>query len=215
LANNIHYNTVTPLLKSILYELMKAKELEKFRLVGGTSLSLQLGHRLSVDIDLFTDELYGSVDFKNIDAYLRTMFPYVSTSNKELIGMGTSYIIGNSDQDAIKLDLYYTDPFIQDAIIIDNIRMATIQEIVAMKLDVIELGGRKKDFWDIHELITHYEINQMLDLHQERYPYGSNRIEVLKKFVDFSEAEVDFDPICLRYKDWKLIKIDLTGFAKT
>ncbi len=215
MANNIHYNTVTPLLKSILYELMKAKELEKFRLVGGTSLSLQLGHRLSVDIDLFTDELYGSVDFKNIDAYLRTMFPYVSTSNKELIGMGTSYIIGNSDQDAIKLDLYYTDPFIQDAIIIDNIRMATIQEIVAMKLDVIELGGRKKDFWDIHELITHYEINQMLDLHQERYPYGSNRIEVLKKFVDFSEAEVDFDPICLRYKDWKLIKIDLTGFAKT
>ncbi len=215
MANNIHYNTVTPLLKSILYELMKAKELEKFRLVGGTSLSLQLGHRLSVDIDLFTDELYGSVDFKNIDAYLRTTFPYVSTSNKELIGMGTSYIIGNSDQDAIKLDLYYTDPFIQDAIIIDNIRMATIQEIVAMKLDVIELGGRKKDFWDIHELITHYEINQMLDLHQERYPYGSNRIEVLKKFVDFSEAEVDFDPICLRYKDWKLIKIDLTGFAKT
>ena len=194
---------------------MQAKELEKFRLVGGTSLSLQLGHRLSVDIDLFTDELYGSVDFKHIDVYLRKTFPYVSTSNQELIGMGTSYIIGHNEQEAIKLDLYYTDPFIQEAIIIDNIRMATIEEILAMKLDVIARGGRKKDFWDIHELVNRYDINQMLDLHQQRHPYGSNQAEVLKKFIDFSNAEEDFDPICLRNKDWRLIKIDIVEFAKS
>lgn len=194
---------------------MQAKELEKFRLVGGTSLSLQLGHRLSVDIDLFTDELYGSVDFKHIDVYLRKTFPYVSTSNQELIGMGTSYIIGHNEQEAIKLDLYYTDPFIQEAIIIDNIRMATIEEILAMKLDLIARGGRKKDFWDIHELVNRYDINQMLDLHQQRHPYGSNKAEVLKKFIDFSNAEEDFDPICLRNKDWRLIKIDLVEFAKS
>jgi hypothetical protein len=45
---------------------MKEPILENFILVGGTSLSLQLGHRISIDIDLFTDSPYGSVDFKAI-----------------------------------------------------------------------------------------------------------------------------------------------------
>ena len=68
---SLFYNTVSPLLLSILQDLMKASVFEDFRLVGGTSLSLQLGHRLSVDIDLFTDNIYDSVDFKEIDKYLR------------------------------------------------------------------------------------------------------------------------------------------------
>jgi nucleotidyltransferase AbiEii toxin of type IV toxin-antitoxin system len=55
MRSKLHYNTVTPLLHKVLKQLMKAKEFEDFRLVGGTSLSLQRGHRLSVDIDLFTD----------------------------------------------------------------------------------------------------------------------------------------------------------------
>lgn len=49
-----------------------------FRLVGGTALSLQLGHRLSVDLDLFTDAPYDSLDFQTLDRYLREQYPYVS-----------------------------------------------------------------------------------------------------------------------------------------
>jgi hypothetical protein len=62
----MYWNTVTPLLKIILIELMNEPLFNKFRLVGGTALSLQIGHRMSVDIDLFTDYEYGSVDFKEI-----------------------------------------------------------------------------------------------------------------------------------------------------
>lgn len=65
----LYYNTVNRLLKESLLTLMKAAEFEPFRLVGGTSLSLQLGHRMSVDIDLFTDSPYGSLDFAAIDDY--------------------------------------------------------------------------------------------------------------------------------------------------
>ena len=53
MQNKLHYNTVTPLLLSILRTCMSAKEFDSFRLVGGTALSLQLGHRMSVDIDLY------------------------------------------------------------------------------------------------------------------------------------------------------------------
>ncbi|WP_344849038.1 nucleotidyl transferase AbiEii/AbiGii toxin family protein [Pedobacter jeongneungensis] len=49
----MYWNTVNQLLKNTLLELMQAPELAAFRLVGGTALSLYLGHRLSVDIDLF------------------------------------------------------------------------------------------------------------------------------------------------------------------
>jgi len=59
----IHWKTVNGLLRETLLLLMKSKEFDKFRLVGGTALSLQLGHRISVDIDLFTDADYGSIDF--------------------------------------------------------------------------------------------------------------------------------------------------------
>lgn len=51
----LHYDTVKPVLHMALTKLMQLPELESFRLVGGTALSLQKGHRLSVDIDMFTD----------------------------------------------------------------------------------------------------------------------------------------------------------------
>ncbi len=60
---------------------MEAQVFAQFRLVGGTALSLQFGHRLSVDIDLFTDAPYNSIDFETITKYLRNTFSYVSTSN--------------------------------------------------------------------------------------------------------------------------------------
>tara|TARA_R110002049_G_scaffold277932_2_gene456549 strand:- start:15405 stop:15740 length:336 start_codon:yes stop_codon:yes gene_type:complete len=91
----------------------------------------------------------------------------------------------------------------------DNIRMATIEEIVAMKLDVIQRGGRKKDFWDLHELFNSYNVDQMLHLHEQRYPYGHDHGLILKNFVDFSQADDDFDPICYMGKHWEFIKDDI------
>jgi len=69
---------------------------DPFRLVGGTSLSLQLGHRLSVDLDFFTDAPYGSLDFEVLDIYLRALYKYVSKPTSGLVGMGRTYILGES-----------------------------------------------------------------------------------------------------------------------
>ena len=66
MAFSLVYKTVTPLLLSVLKTLMKAEEFREFRLVGGTGLSLYRGHRESVDIDLFTDAVYGSINFDRI-----------------------------------------------------------------------------------------------------------------------------------------------------
>ena len=210
MQRGLYWNIVSPLLKKMLMLLMNCEVFEQFRLVGGTSLSLQLGHRVSVDIDLFTDAPYDTIDFAAIDNYLRKTFPYVGDSGQGPVGIGKSYFVGESEEQSIKLDLYYTDEFIQPALETEDIRMATIEEIIAMKIDVIQRGGRKKDFWDLHEVMDKYSLAQMLALHERRYPYGHNEEMIKANFINFTEADDDFEPVCLRGKYWELIKLDIT-----
>ena len=138
MPSELYWNTVTPVLKEILLRLMHEELFKPFRLVGGTSLSLQVGHRMSVDIDLFTDSTYDSIDFTAIDKYLRQTFPYITIPVGGLLGVGHSYFVGNTETDAVKLDIYYIDPFIQAPLVIEDIRMATFGEIIAMKVDIVQ-----------------------------------------------------------------------------
>ena len=209
----LHYETVSPLLRKILTELMSEDLFNDFRLVGGTSLSLQIGHRISTDIDLFTDVEYGSLDFDEINMFLKQKYAYVD-SNDVPVGMGKAYFIGDSEESCIKLDLYYTDNFIEPEILIDGIRLATINEIVAMKMDVIQRVGRKKDFWDIYELLNSYTFIEFLELHKRRYPYTHEKEILRSNFTNFVNADHDFEPICLKNKVWELVKLDLIEFLE-
>jgi hypothetical protein len=187
---------------------MQEKLFDPFRLIGGTSLSLQLGHRMSDDIDLFTDEAYGSLDFTAIDKFLPKTFKYVSDLAPGPVGMGVSYLVGHSKDESVKLDLFYTDTFIQPALEIGAYSLATVEEIIAMKIDIVQRKARKKDFWDLDELLDKYSIDQMIALHKQRYPHNHDEKLIRKNFVDFERADEDFTPICLKGKHWELIKLD-------
>jgi hypothetical protein len=206
---DLFWNTVDPILRAVLADTMTEPLFEPFRLVGGTALSLLLGHRKSVDIDLFTDAPYESIDFDAIDIRLRGKYAYVSDPTTGPVGFGRSYFIGEDAQHAVKVDIYYTDPFIRGQVLVDAVRMASTEEIAAMKMNVIQRGGRKKDFWDIHELLDHYSLNAMIALHGERYPYDHEEQVIREKFIEFDHADDDLDPICLRDKHWEIIKLDL------
>lgn len=209
----IYYNTVNDLLKNTLITLMESSVFESFRLVGGTALSLQLGHRLSVDIDLFSDVPYGFIDFKAIDEFIEKTFPYHHHFSNLNPAMGKSYSVGTDNNNVVKLDVFYTDTFIQSPLIEDAIRMATAEEIIAMKIDVVQRIGRKKDFWDLHELLSHYNISTMLSLHEQRYPYTHDEELILNNLINFQLADDDFDPICLRGKYWEFIKEDIVDLV--
>ena len=212
--HKLHWQTVTPQLKEILLVLMQASIFDKFRLVGGTALSLQIGHRLSIDIDLFTDSDYGSINFNQIEDFLKHTFSYVDTIEQIPIAFGKSFYIGNNKDYTVKLDLYYTDNFIQEPLEIQGVRMASIEEIIAMKIDVIQRKGRKKDFWDLHELITTYSVTKILSLHKKRYPYTHEKTVILHNIKNCSTVDNDFDPICLKNKVWQFVKMDLIDFIK-
>ena len=109
----------------------------------------------------------------------------------------------------MKLDLYYCmDPFFQPALEEDGLRMATIEEIIAMKVDIVQRGGRKKDFWDLHELLAKYSIKNMVALHKQRFEWTHDETLILNNFTNFTAADVDFDPNCLKNKEWIFIKED-------
>lgn len=208
----LHYETVTSYLRNTLMRLMTDASFDKFRLVGGTSLSLRLGHRMSIDIDLFSNAEYGDIDFFSLQSHLRAMFPYCVGDCGRVPGMGASYFVGNSRDDAVKLDLFYTDEFIGNMVIMDGIRLASLEDIIAMKLDVVARGGRKKDFWDIHELCKAYSPMLMMDYYERRYPYGYSREEMLQGFSNYEKADTEPDPNCLLHKDWETIKRDLSAY---
>ncbi len=167
-----------------------------------------------IDIDLFSDTEYGSIDFKSITAYLEKTFPYVDHLEMEP-AFGKSYFIGENEENSIKLDIFYTDTFIQPPFVEDSIRMASLKEIIAMKIDVVQRGGRKKDFWDLHALLDSFNLSQMLELHEKRYPYNHDKELILQNFTDFSEADNDFDPICLLGKYWEFIKDDIESIVSS
>ncbi len=205
----LRFETVSLLLKETLERLMTCKELNRFLLVGGTSLSLQLGHRISTDIDLFTDAEYGSIDFNAIEAMLQREFPYVDDGSINLVALGKHYFVGLSEREAVKLDIYYTDTFVFEKISFGSIRLADMREIAAMKLEAICGGGRKKDYWDLHELMNHFSISDMISFHEKRYPFGHDKKKLLDALQNFSFVDDDLDPICLKSKYWELIKLDI------
>lgn len=206
----LYYNTVSDLLSASLKALMAESVFSEFRLVGGTALSLQLGHRKSIDIDLFTDMPYGAMDTKLIGSTLQRIFGYVDgMDDLRERSVGYSLICGKDRQNIIKIDLFYTDSFIFPAVNIDNIRMASIEEIAAMKMLAIITGERKKDYWDIHELLNYFTLEDMIGWGIKRHSYEISQEEILNKLVTASNVN-DHTPVqCLKGKYWEFIVEDL------
>jgi hypothetical protein len=214
----MYWHTVREELRAVLIAIMRESLFDPFRLVGGTSLSLQWGHRISVDIDLFTDAAYGTIDFDPIKKWIQEHYYTSGLEEISAMGTGVSCFAGPSADQLVKLDIYYTDPFIRPPVNREGLRLASQEDIIAMKLDIIGRGtgsgGRKKDFWDLHRARDYYSFGQMLSLYGERYPYGHRSDEIKKGLLDFSVADDDFEPVCLMGKHWELIKLDILGWLK-
>lgn len=205
----IYKNTVSDILWEVLVQLMEIKELDRFRLVGGTSLSLLLGHRMSVDIDMFSDSEYGAIDFPAIYKLLKKELPYISKEKWLNKTMGNSCFVGRDPEQLVKLDMFYTDPFVYPIIEHEGVRISSLEEIAAMKLEVISRGGRKKDFWDIHALSELYTVQELLGFYKKRYPFSASKEKVVSQLTVFKKADHDPDPNCLKGKHWELVKIDI------
>lgn len=212
----LHYETVSPLLISCLKKISESDIFNDFTLVGGTCLSLQLGHRRSIDIDLFTSIGYGSMNTSAIKSFLSENFPY--TENLETFdepALGYSVRIGNSPYECIKVDFFYTEKFIYPVQKIDGFRLADIKDIAAMKIKAITQDEpRQKDFWDIFELSNMFSLKDMIEWAFKRDEWSFTIEDIKKgfeKIFDVKECPEGID--CFRGYAWELLSIDLKSAA--
>lgn len=184
--------------KNTLAILGKSHILDNAYLAGGTAIALQLGHRISVDFDFFTD-----MEFipKVVSGELSKLAPF----NEEQADKGT--ILGKFKE--VKLSLFlYKYPLISKPLQYSSLKVANIPDIAAMKIDAIATRGAKRDFIDLYFICKEcYQLSKIFDFYGKKYgKLASNRIHIQKSLVFFEDAQSDEMPEMLKPCDWEDIK---------
>ncbi|GGK03324.1 nucleotidyl transferase AbiEii/AbiGii toxin family protein [Parabacteroides faecis] len=200
----LHTETVARSTLELLKMLESESVMSNFNLAGGTSLALYLGHRISVDLDLFTPE---SFDAGKLEIFLRDKYGFRTDFMEKNTLKGTI--------DGVKIDcITHSYGYLEKPYTESDIRLYSMEDIVAMKLSAIaDNGSRLKDFIDIAFLSTRFPFNSMLRLYERKFP-GSNLIRPFKAITYFDDIDFEEDIVMLNGKyDWKLIErrlIDMT-----
>ncbi len=191
----LHYETIHSSTLELLKKLISIKELSKLRLVGGTSLALQIGHRISVDLDLF-GEL--EADRYTLSSILSKVGEFKKINETENILVCSI--------DGIKVDIVnYPYKWLEEIYWGDDIPLAGQKDIGAMKLAAIAGRGSKKDFVDFYFLLQKFKLNDILQFYNKKYPDGSNFL-VLKSLSYFNDAENEMDPNMIIDTKWSDVK---------
>jgi predicted nucleotidyltransferase component of viral defense system len=195
----LRIETVEPHTFSILNQLMEMPELQDFGLVGGTALSLLYGHRMSIDLDLFSNKPFENTDI--VFALERNFgLSFDNRSTNPRFG-----IFGFIDE--VKIDIVrHPHPLIRPELTLEGVRMFSTEDIVAMKVQAILGRGKKKDFWDVAELLNHYSIEDFINFHKEKYSTQNLFITVPHALTYFADADESEDPICLKSQNWDSVK---------
>jgi Nucleotidyl transferase AbiEii toxin, Type IV TA system len=175
---------ISPATFTLTQELQQIEGLKKFFLVGGTALALQLGHRNSIDIDLFSQQDFTS---EEIEELLKPKFTFSATLARKNTLLA---VVNNIKTDFIK----HTYPFILSPITEEGITFLSKEDIAAMKLHaIIQSGKRLKDFIDIYYLLEHFSMNQMVGFFSQKYTYTNPMIAV-KAVNFFGDIDENIDP---------------------
>lgn len=190
--------TVEPSTFSLLSQLMNLEVLSTYNLVGGTGLSLKLGHRISIDIDLFSKEkIENEVIINCLSETFQNKFVLIS-SNK----VGIFCKINN-----IKVDLiHYNFDLINPIEEFEDVRIVSSEDIAAMKIQAILGRGVKKDFYDLFELLNQFSLNEIIQFHKSKYPLQTLNITIPQAITYFEDADESEDPISLRNETWDEVK---------
>jgi len=183
---------------------MEMKTIKSHRLVGGTALALQIGHRISVDIDLFSDEKNNYEEIlQELNEKFGAKFEKARNINSPM-GKGVAVFLNN-----IKTDILdWNTKFIRPPFIDESIRMAHKEDIIPMKFNTFLCSTEyaryeKKDYIDIVNLMKEFTLEKMIVLYQEKYPNESMSSRLILEGLQLSEmADKKTMPDMLTGETW-------------
>lgn len=191
--------TVQPDTLELLKAISAQPEVKELRLVGGTALALQYGHRQSVDLDFFgklpedKDEL--------IDVVRRVGDVTVLNRSKIILQM----VVNQVKVDFVDYSRY---PWIDEPILRDGFVLASDKDIAAMKINAIMGRGTRKDFIDLYVLLQHYSLAQIMDFYRQKYPEFSE-YRALLSMTYFDDAEMQDMPLMFIKTPWEAMKTSI------
>ncbi|MCL2026891.1 MAG: nucleotidyl transferase AbiEii/AbiGii toxin family protein [Bacteroidales bacterium] len=197
----LQISTITPDTLELLKKLQSMPELAETRLVGGTALALLLGHRLSIDLDLF-----GKIDQEVTTRALQEQ----NFKNFEILSESKAikhYMINDVKVDIVKYDYY---SWLEEMIVENGIRLAGLKDIAAMKIGAITNRGSRKDFIDLFFLLKQFNMKEILEFYQTKYPDHSIRatIQSLSYFIDAEKEDMPKMLIPVTWNEMKKQIID-------
>ena len=187
--------TVTPDTLELLKALMSAPELSSLRLVGGTALALQYGHRVSVDLDLFGEVTIDKFELLSLLQGLGEVRVINETKNIH------QYFVNGIKVDIVNYPYSWIDAPVEE----DSIRWASPKDIAALKINAIEGRGTKKDFIDMYLLLQHYSLEEILTFYQQKYPDYSI-FRALRSLTYFDDADAQIMPQMFVEDTWEKMK---------
>jgi len=186
----LHENAVPLNLLAVLRRLQVTAREGGFALAGGTSLALRFGHRQSVDLDFFTDRGFDPQTWSNA----------IGAGPESITGMaeGTLQLV----IDGVKVEfLRHAYPKLAYDDLIQDIRMWSLPDVAAMKLNAVSNRGSKKDFYDLATLLEHFTLETLIGNYQSKYRPASLMM-VIRSLAWFEDADAEPDPISLRNETW-------------
>lgn len=194
----LHRSAVPLNLLEVLMALQKETASTGFALAGGTSLTLRLGHRLSVDLDFFTAE------------------PFITAALADQLGVGPDSITGQAEGtlqlliNGVKVEfLRHAYPQLAGHDCLEGVALYSLEDVAAMKLNAIANRGSKKDFYDIAALLEHFSLESMIRHYQTKYRPASLMM-VIRSLAWFDDADAEPDPMSLRNDSWPAIQQTIT-----
>ena len=199
----LYYQTIDSKTLALLKKLQNTPELKNLRLVGGTALALQIGHRKSIDIDLF-----GKLEIDNIEL------------SEALNKIGNISLINKTKNinifliDGIKVDIVnYPYEWLDSAVLEDDLILASTKDIAAMKFAAITGRGTKKDFIDLYYLLEQFTIEEIMEFYKQKYNDASIFL-LLKSLLYFDDADNDIQAKMLKKQNWEAIKNKIRNEVK-
>lgn len=194
----LHTNTIDSQTLELLKAIQRREYLNGFHLAGGTALSLYMGHRTSIDINLFS---IFSFDASLLLEAIQQDYPF------QVMQISSNAIRGRIDNVSVDI-IAHRYPYIQQPILIEGISLYSMEDIIAMKLNAICTSGqRPKDFIDIFFCLDTYNIGEMIGFYQNKYNQEGDS-HVLKSMIYFEDVDLSDWPVILKNKKlkWEVVK---------
>ena len=188
--------TIKPDTLELLKTISAQPEVQDTRLVGGTALALQYGHRQSVDLDFF-GRLPEDKDTL-IDTLKRIGEVMVFNRSKSILQM----VVNQVKVDFVDYSRY---SWIDEPVNGDGFVLASDKDIAAMKVNAIIGRGTRKDFVDLYALLQHYSLPEIMDFYRQKYPEFSE-YRALLSMTYFEDAEMQDMPLMFIDTPWEAMK---------